>query len=150
MFLKKLKVKQSEALQIKIADIQQNIKKQFNYADKIEAWEKEKDKKTKNLTGFVNPTPTLSLAEIKKTDEYKTWKEELNTTYNDLQNDLKEQMQEAYLQAKQTQLPDYKIFMAIAEEIGYDATGKIIERNELDIISEELESFINQIENGKI
>jgi type I restriction enzyme M protein len=32
--------------------------------------------------------------------------------------------------------------MAIAEEIGYDATGKKTATNELDVIGEELKKFI--------
>ena len=35
--------------------------------------------------------------------------------------------------------------MAIAQEIGYDATGKPTATNELDTISEELTKFINAI-----
>ncbi len=150
MFLKKLEVTQSDQLQNKIVELQQNLKKQFNYVVKVEAWEKEKAKKLKEMEGFNNPFPKLAIAEIKKTAEYKTWKEDLNTYYNDLLNDLKEQMQDAYLKAKQMQLPDYKIFMAIADEIGYDSTGKAIATNELTLIAKELESFINQIEEGKI
>ena len=42
--------------------------------------------------------------------------------------------------------PDYSIFMAIAEDIGYDATGKKTATNELEWISEELTNFINHIE----
>ncbi|MFT4757831.1 MAG: hypothetical protein ACI91R_002491, partial [Vicingaceae bacterium] len=38
--------------------------------------------------------------------------------------DLQEQLTEAYQEEKAKQLPDYPIFMAIAENIGYDATGK--------------------------
>jgi hypothetical protein len=33
---------------------------------------------------------------------------------------------------EQKNLEDYDIFMAIAEEIGYDATGKPTQNNELD------------------
>lgn len=39
--------------------------------------------------------------------------------------------------------------MAIAEDIGYDATGKETKRNELPAISKELAKFINAIEEGK-
>ena len=46
---------------------------------------------------------------------------------------------------KQKQLPDYPIFMAIAEQIGYDATGKKIAVNELDLIGEELKKFIETL-----
>ena len=37
--------------------------------------------------------------------------------------------------------------MAIAEEIGYDATGKKTAVNELEVIGKELERFIKFIEN---
>jgi type I restriction enzyme M protein len=147
MFLKKSKMKKSEALQDKIADIQESIKYEFNYDEKVEQWEKEKAKKIKDLDGFRMPSEKMSIADLKKTDEYKEWRNEINSNYNDLLNDLKEQLQDEYIKRKQTQLPDYKIFMAIAEEIGYDATGKTIEMNELDIIKEQLEKFINEIEN---
>jgi type I restriction enzyme M protein len=55
-------------------------------------------------------------------------------------------LQEAYQQAKQRELPDYPIFMAIADDIGYDATGKPTNNNELDVIGEELTKFIESIE----
>ena len=50
-----------------------------------------------------------------------------------------------YQQAKQKELADYPIFMAIAEEIGYDATGKKTAVNELETIGEELKKFINTL-----
>ena len=56
--------------------------------------------------------------------------------------ELKSQLSENYQQSKQNELPDYPIFMAIAEEIGYDATGKKTVNNELDVIGEELKKFI--------
>ena len=59
--------------------------------------------------------------------------------------ELKSTLTEAYQQAKQQELTDYPIFMAIAESIGYDATGKKTSVNELDIIGEELKKFIATI-----
>lgn len=150
LFLKKYKLTQSELLQNKILDIQQTLKNQFKYSEKVAAWETEKAKKLKQLEGFNNPFPLLQAAELKKTEEYMQWRDEINASYADLLNNLKEEMQEAFLQRKQIQLPDYKIFMAIAEEIGYDAVGKATKRNELDFIQQELEKFISQIEDGVI
>ena len=49
------------------------------------------------------------------------------------------------LKEKQIKLPDYSIFMAIAEDIGYDATGKPTQTNELKYIAQELKKFINSI-----
>ena len=56
--------------------------------------------------------------------------------------ELKSLLTDEYQQAKQKELTDYPIFMAIAENIGYDATGKKTTINELDIIGEELKKFI--------
>lgn len=149
LFLKKLDPSKSEETQNKIMDIQEKIKKEFQYSKKIEEWEMEKAKKVKELIGFISPDPSLSLVELKKTDAYQEWKDSINNEYNNLINELKEQMQERFIEAKQKKLTDYQIFMAIAEEIGYDATGKTIENNELDIIQKELTLFINEIEAGK-
>ena len=59
-------------------------------------------------------------------------------------------MIEEYQQTKQRELPDYPIFMAIAEEIGYDATGKKTANNELNVIGDELKKFIKTIESEKL
>ena len=59
--------------------------------------------------------------------------------------ELKRELTEEYQSTKQKQLPDYPIFMAIAEQIGYDATGRKIAVNELDTIGEELKKFIEAL-----
>ena len=43
---------------------------------------------------------------------------------------------------RKTEFEDYPIFMAIAEQIGYDATGKETPVNELEMIGKELKKFI--------
>lgn len=40
---------------------------------------------------------------------------------------------------------DYEVFMAIAENIGYDTTGKPTGINDLDFISVELKQIIEKI-----
>jgi type I restriction enzyme M protein len=150
LFLKKQAKATTEKLQNTKAGLQIKLKTEFEYYKKIELWEKEKAKKIKNLEGFKFLDATLSSAEQKKTEEYKTWKEEISAFYSDKINALKEELQDAYQQAKQTKLPDYPIFMAIAEDIGYDATGKKTNDNELDFIGEELTKFIVEIENNKL
>jgi type I restriction enzyme M protein len=49
---------------------------------------------------------------------------------------------EKYFSGKQKILDDYQIFMAIAEDIGYDATGRNTGNNELIEIEKELAKFI--------
>ena len=67
------------------------------------------------------------------------------TEYANKVDELKSLLTDEYQQAKQKELTDYPIFMAIAENIGYDATGKKISVNELDIIGEELKKFIKSL-----
>lgn len=43
-------------------------------------------------------------------------------------------------------MADYPIFMAIADKIGYDATGKETAENELTNISRELKRFIQHVD----
>ncbi len=63
---------------------------------------------------------------------------------------LKEELTEKYFTEKQNTLDDYPIFMAIAEDIGYDATGRETKNNELDEISIELVRFIAHINKTEI
>ena len=58
-------------------------------------------------------------------------------------------MSDSYLTQKQETLPDYSIFMAIAEEIGYDATGRESGNNDLVVIEEELTRFIEHINSNE-
>ncbi len=60
----------------------------------------------------------------------------------------RENLSEAYLEQYRKAITDYPIFMAIAEDIGYDATGKETGKNELPEIAKELSKFIQAIEEG--
>lgn len=60
----------------------------------------------------------------------------------------KESLSEVYLEQYRNKFTDYPIFMAIAEDIGYDATGKETGKNELPEIAKELAKFIQAIEEG--
>ncbi len=82
---------------------------------------------------------------IKQTEAYKTWNTGLLADYARKVDELKSKLTDEYQQSKQKELPDYPIFMAIAEEIGYDATGKKTAVNELDVIEKELKKFIDSL-----
>ncbi|MBV5284275.1 MAG: restriction endonuclease subunit M, partial [Paludibacter sp.] len=147
MFLRKHPVKHTEKLRSIKSDIQTRLKSDFKYLESINAWDQEKNRKIRELEGFKNPDPYLRVADLKKTEQYKKWKDEIFAFYNELVTELKEKLQEEYLQAKKKLLPDYPIFMAIADDIGYDATGKPTSNGDadLDIIRDELRSFIKNI-----
>jgi type I restriction enzyme M protein len=124
LFLKKYTGHHTQKLKDLKVQIQNSIKTEFDYLNKIEAWDKEKKQIIKNLEGFPNKDGFVSVKAIKESDEFKEWRTEINQKYADLLSELQEEMQERYREEKAKQLPDYPILMAIAENIGYDATGK--------------------------
>jgi type I restriction enzyme M protein len=54
-----------------------------------------------------------------------------------------------YLAEVKAKVSDYEIYMAIAEDIGYDATGRPTASNELEAVAAELGRFIAHIETGE-
>ena len=146
--MKKYSEAHTEDLKQRKLNSQNNLKTQHAYEEQLKAWDKEKASIIKKMEGFDNPydDEEMSLTELKKTEEYKAWKAEIDAEYREKINDLKEKLEDLYLQNKQNELPDYPIFMAIAEDIGYDATGKQTQVNELEEISTELAKFIQEIE----
>lgn len=78
----------------------------------------------------------------------KNRRQTINEEYDEQIEFTKENLSDAYLEQYKQLLNDYPIFMAIAEDIGYDATGKETKRNELPAISTELAKFIKAIEEG--
>lgn len=135
LFVKKHTKKHTAKLQALKDKIQNKLKTKFKYLENIENWNTEKAKIIKELDGFTNTTGLTIIKEIKKTQEFKDWRTDINSLYNEKLKDLQEQLSEAYQEEKAKQLPDYPIFMAIAENIGYDATGKssatVVSKNEI-------------------
>ena len=145
IFLRKNSNQRLDDIQDRKSKLQTDIKTEYNYETEAAKIEKEKANILKNHIGFVNHTGETEKKKIEATEAFKEWKSEISATYNERLNDLKEQLEEEYLTRKQKTLHDYPIFMAIAEKIGYDATGKPIATNELEFIGAELKRFINHI-----
>ena len=156
LFLKKHSFDQTKNLEELKVNIQQRLLVEHNFIERVEAWEKEKKLTIKEHNGFVNNTPFMTKKEIEQTDSFKEWKKETSDHFNTLISNLKEEMEDYYLEARRSMLPDYQILMAIAENIGYDATGKessrliskqeliegkhqiIVEKRNHDLYSEEI------------
>ena len=119
--------------------------KDNNYLSQRQAWEKEIKAKQKEKANEIKDQQRISITAAKQTDEYKSWNADLLAEYANKIDELKSRMTDEYQQSKQKELVDYPIFMAIAEEIGYDATGKKTSVNELNAIGEELKKFINTL-----
>lgn len=146
LFLKKWSKKETKNLVETKKNIEIRLLKDSNYISQRQEWEKEVKQKQKEKAEEIKNKRRITVTAAKQTEEYKSWNSELLAEYAEKVESLKTRLLEEYQQYKQKQLPDYPIFMAIAEEIGYDATGKKISNNELDMISEELKKFIESKE----
>jgi len=148
LFLRKHKLKQTEKISDQKARLKEGLKTDNQYIATIEKWEKDKAEAIKKLEqtakkAALTITKTLSkkeIAEIIQAD-----KSAIQAAFTDKVNLLKEELTEKYFIAKQSTLDDYPIFMAIAEDIGYDATGRSTAINELTEIGMELSKFISNI-----
>ena len=144
LFLRKHKQKLSEKISNKKSQLKEQIKTDNKFLKTVEQWEKEKNDAIKQLEKTAkeqNPKASKKeIGEIIKDDKAK-----LQQAFTDKVNLLKEELTEKYFLAKQTALDDYPIFMAIAEDIGYDATGRNTNNNELTEIGIELAKFIKHI-----
>lgn len=145
LFLRKHKKKQTEKIITQKDNLKLKVKTDANYLKTVEKWEKEKNTAIKQLekeTKEQNPAATKKeIGELIKVD-----KRNLQQAFTDKVNLLKEEMTEKYFLSKQSALDDYPIFMAIAEDIGYDATGRNTKNNELIEIGKELAKFIAHID----
>lgn len=144
LFLRKHNTKQTEKISNQKAKLKEQVKTDNNYLATVEKWEKEKSDTIKRLeqdAKIANPKATK--AEINEI--IKIPKNTIQSAFTDKVNLLKEELTEKYFLAKQTALDDYPIFMAIAEDIGYDATGRATNNNELIEIGKELSMFIAHI-----
>ena len=139
LFLKKYTKKQSNNIKVLKLKLQDEVKTEYDYVKKIRTLEAEKKEKTKALNAqYAKGSEVLKELKAELSKEYKEKVEQLKDIVNDAYKLSKEEALKAY---------DYDIFMAIAEDIGYDATGKETQLNELDYIGQELGKFIESIEN---
>lgn len=169
LFLMKLDEKQTKKIQAYKEKIQDTLFFQPQYEREIIRLDKEKKKVIKEQEGFQNSNidweseenkklldgaalndPNFKLQKlIKETEEFKAWKSDITQFYNEKINEVKENLQDEYLKRIGKELIDYPIMMVIAENIGYDATGRKSGVNELEQIAPDLERFIGDIKTGQ-
>ncbi len=145
LFLRKWTKKESDQLINTKKNIESRLLTDNNYQTQRLNWDKEIKQKQKEKVTEIKDKQNISATSAKQTKEYKSWNADLLAEYGDKVEELKSFLTDQYQQAKKKELTDYPIFMAIAENIGYDATGKKTAVNELDIIGEELKKFINSL-----
>ena len=148
LFLKKHNTSVTKKIQNTKQNIQDSIRKEKRFFETLSALEAEKKDILQNLTGFDNPNK-LPGKELKESEVYKAWVKEVSEGFTEKVQGLRYNLTEVYQEQKNKALDDYNIFMAIAEDIGYDATGRATKVNELEPIAKELGRFIQEIEEGR-
>lgn len=137
-------MKQTEKIAYQKNRLKEQIKTDSEYIATIEKWEKEKKDNIKQLEQSAKKVQ-MAVAKKEISEITQSDKSAIQTAFTDKVNLLKEELTEKYFTAKQNALDDYPIFMAIAEDIGYDATGRSTSNNELTEIGKELSKFISHI-----
>lgn len=128
-YLEVIKIKQEQKRQIEVLEKSQLFNDRAYIKKELDQSQKDTSRKIKVVTD---------------TPDYKEWKKATDSMLNEeikaIQELIYEKASDDYKRLETDQ--KYEIFMAIAEHIGYDATGRPTQLNELDSIAEELTRFL--------
>lgn len=111
LFLKKHTAAMTEQIRNAKRGLQDRLAEETRLVPTFEVWERERREKLK---------PLLKV----KSDENDEKKNEITEEYSEKIENFKEDLEERYQAGKRGALQDYPIFMAIADNIGYDAAGR--------------------------
>lgn len=145
LILKKLTAQRTK----EIRDNKQRLRDQvFTDLQLVAALEKLAATKEKSLADILalREFAGMRKSAIRRTPDYKERAESVLALCDAEMDRLRHLASERYARYHRETLRDYDIFMAIAEEIGYDASGKKTGVNDLDAIGEELKVFIGSVE----
>ncbi len=148
LFLKKNTKKVTKRIRDTKQALKDSIRKQDKFEDHLADIERGKKKAIED----VNRRPEFanrSIKERKENTAYAAAVKQISEEFAAQLDDLRYRLAEIFEERRRKDLPDYDIFMAIAEDIGYDATGRDTKTNELETIAKELSRFINAIEEEK-
>ena len=144
LFLKKYSEREKEKRKAVRSRIQSSLLSESNDGIELYSLLEQKKKEVAKYNKLIKAIEKDSVEEAKKI------KDERQSVIDDFDEKIektKEMLFASYEEQYRTALIDYPIFMAIAEDIGFDATGKETDNNELVAISKELNRFIEAIEN---
>ena len=141
LFLRKRPWSLSKKLREAKESLQREIAEKWGLADELAKI----DKRRKVALEKLDKRPEFAALEKKarkENAEYKTAADEIAAEAEKATAELRDKLESEYRQRSTDIFPDEDIFMAIAEDIGFDATGKPTKVNELDEIGAELAKFI--------
>jgi type I restriction-modification system DNA methylase subunit len=145
LFLKKHTATQTKKYRDTKQALKDTIRAQHNFRQTLDSLEKEKKTILKNLTGFDNAQKLTGKA-LRESEAYKAWTKDVSESFAEKVEEIRYRLSDIYEEQRRKAFDDYNIFMAIAEDIGYDATGRATKTNELEPIAAELARFITGIE----
>lgn len=148
LFLKK----HTEEMSRRIRETKQALKDSIREQQRFEAQLTDIERKKRKALTDLDERPehaNLRAKNRKETPEFVTASKEIAAKYGAQIDELRYRLSEMFEEQRRNELPDYTIFMAIAQDIGYDATGRPTRTNELEFIGSELSRFIKAIEEGK-
>ncbi len=131
----------------KYTELQNVLKKQDTELENIQKLYSDNKKHNETHTKQIIDFYKAEIKKIKASNEYKQWLRESKADINEQIKVLKEiiyELADNNFQQFEKEY-DYQIFMAIADTIGYDATGRDTTKNDLDKIAEELKRFLIHI-----
>lgn len=158
LFLRKHSEQQTKSIDDLRQSLQDSIKTKQGFSKKLADLEQRKKDILKKKTGFTDAEPGKRAAlqlvylreekpeekfDLEDTPAYQAWKKEVNERFANQIEELRFAASEAYEAMLRKNQDDYDIFMAIAEDIGYDATGVLTKNNDLFPISTRLEKFLS-------
>lgn len=134
LFLKKYLPEKTDNIRQTKQKLQDELSQKHQLIQTLDQWDKDKKLALKKLN--------------KNVTDFEEQKKAINEEFTDKINNFKEELEELYQTQKRERLENYPIFMAIADNIGFDATGRTIPQNDLIDIAEELKRFIQSV-NGE-
>ncbi len=157
LFLRKYSKEETKAIVNAKSLAQTNLWQDGYYKDEIKRLVNERNIKLKSFEGIENYSPVniieldkKEIKEFEKSEEYKEWKNSITSAYGEKIDQVKENLEFDFRDKFSQSGKNYPIFMAIAENIGYDAVARKIKgETDLDVIAVELSEFIKSIENGQ-
>ena len=119
-----------------VSGIKESLLKHYDFANVYKELQRAKNQEIKTV-----------LSESKNDiliDEVNKIKAEINLGYNEKISKLKSKLQDAYKEEYMKKMPNYKVFMALIENVGYDSTGRTSSVNNLKDIEGLLTDFIKK------
>ncbi len=145
LFLKKLTENGTKLMRDMKQALKDSIRKREKFDEQLTDIEREKKKALQSLNKR-SEFASLNAAECKENVTYGEAAKAISEEYAFQLDAVRFRLAEIYEEERRKELPNYDVFMAIAEDIGYDATGRDTKTNELVPIGEELSHFIKAIE----